>query len=317
MAILRTPRRPTYGPYGQSSAPTGMQATAQGYVPTVRAAPRATPQFRPVAFARPPTPQSIFQQAAQEHGSAGFGNLPVRPPGPTPQSIWDKASQEHGSSGFGNQPDVSNIPLGPPGSINIPGYFPDLPGAVWGDPEMAAVQGAIAAANAADAAAARQNINAMAVDWGGDLQNLVKTGLIDQRTADAAKANQFSQMADLQHTLEVGQGSLQAQLAARGILNSGALPGGTAQLNRQFQQASTTGLENVMNQISAVRAQQAQAAASRQGNIASAYGDIASRLAQDPRYQTIPNMTASWNQQLGGYVDDWGRVFNAQGQRTG
>jgi hypothetical protein len=203
-----------------------------------------------------------------------------------------------------------------PTNIGIAGYNPpDLGGAIGGDWEYQAALGDINAANAADEAAAGEAIKAMAVGWGGDLSDLVKQGLIDQKTADVAKENQFSQMAELQRNLDIGRGQLQSQLAARGILSSGALAGGESEINRQFQKESTTGLADLIGQIRGTRSQAAQARAERQGGLANVRANVAARLSQLPQYQPIPDMQAFWDPSVGAYVDDWGRRFDRQGQR--
>jgi hypothetical protein len=202
-----------------------------------------------------------------------------------------------------------------PSMIGIPGYNPDLGAAVAGDWELAAAMGDIEAANAADEAAARENINALAVNWGGDLSDLLSQGLIDRGAYDAAKANQFSQMAELGHQLSQGQGQLQARLAARGILSSGALPGGEAELNRQYQRETTTGLQELMGQIRGIRSSQAQARAQRQADLAGVRANVAQRLSQLEAYQPIPAQQAFWDNATQSYVDDWGRRFDRQGRR--
>jgi hypothetical protein len=113
----------------------------------------------------------------------------------------------------------------------------------------------------------------------------------------------------------VGRGQLQSQLAARGILSSGALPGGEAEINRQFQKETTTGLQDLIGQIRNIRSQQAQAAAERQSGISTVMGNVASRLSQMEQYQPIPDMQAQWDPSVGAYVDDWGRRFDRQGNR--
>jgi hypothetical protein len=292
----------------------------------VRAAPRAASTFRPTQVKMPTygTPAGgnqryWSQQPGYRTQSEKYPNAPGMPVEYNPNADtgtvqgaidagllpWNK-----GLGGLGYKP-----PPRAPTQIGIAGYSPDLWGAVGSDPELAAYRNAIGAANAADEASARENINALAVGWGGDLSDMVKQGLIDQKAADAAKANQFSQMAELQRQLDVGRGQLQSQLAARGILSSGALPGGEAEINRQFQKETTTGLQDLIGQIRNIRSQQAQAAAERQSGISTVMGNVASRLSQMEQYQPIPDMQAQWDPSVGAYVDDWGRRFDRQGNR--
>lgn len=323
MAVVRR-RAPKMGPYGAYAVP-GARATAQGYVmPKVQARPvGTTAQFTARSGVGPPR----STQAQSSRGSyAPHGGQPL-PAAPSGQ--WWNTDYTGGDPNFTVQGAI-NSGLLPPGSadalgnlgyyrapLNIPGYHPDLSGGVMGDFETQAAQNAIAAANAADAAGAKASINALAVGWGGDLANMVKSGLIDQKTADAAKANQFSQMANLQHALDQGGGQLQNQLAARGILNSGALSSGNTQLQYQYQGQTQQGLQDLMSKVNEIRHQQASAAADRQGSLAGVYGDVASRLSQDPAYQAIPDQQAFWDASTGSYVDDWGRRYNQQGQRVG
>ena len=115
---------------------------------------------------------------------------------------------------------------------------------VLGDWEYGAAVGDIEAANRADEVAAGENINALAVGWGGDLSDMVKQGLIDEGAAKAAKENQFSTMANLQRSLEQGGGRLANQLAARGGLDSGALVGGQQQIQRSTSRRRRRGSRN-------------------------------------------------------------------------
>ena len=325
MAVVRR-RAPQAGPYGAYAVP-GARATAQGYVmPKIQARPVGTAQFQ-VRDRGVGPPRST--QAQSSGGRVPYAPYGGRPAPAGPSGSWWAKDYTGGDPNFTVQGAI-NSGLLPPQSadalsnlgyyrspLNIAGYHPDLSGGVMGDFETVAARNAIDAANAADAVGAKNSINALAVGWGGDLSNMVSSGLIDQKTADAAKANQFSQMANLQQALDQGGGQLQAQLAARGILNSGALPSGNVALQRQFQQQSQTGLQDLMSKVNEIRHQQASAAADRQGSLAGVYGDVASRLSQDPAYQAIPDQQAFWDASAGAYVDDWGRRYNQQGQRVG
>ena len=207
-------------------------------------------------------------------------------------------------------------PARAPGEINIPGFGGgDLLSGVLNDWEYGAAVGDIEAANRADEAAAGENINALAVGWGGDLSEMVSSGLIDAKAAEAAKNNQFSTMANLQRSLEQGGGQLANQLAARGGLDSGALAGGQQQLQRSFQQETQTGLAELMSQVRGIRSSQAQARAERQSGLANVRANVAGRLSQMEAYQPIPNMQAFWDPSVQSYVDDWGRRFDRSGKR--
>jgi len=191
----------------------------------------------------------------------------------------------------------------------------DIRSGVESDWELAAAMRDIAAANAADAAQTKQSIESLAVQWGGDLSGLVKQGLISQKTADMAAANQFSSMGELGRALKTGSENAVYRAAARGGGSSGMIPAATTGLNRQYQKETTTGLQGVMSQIQGWKLQQAQAAAERQQQLMGVRAGIAARLSQDPRYQSTPGMEAFYNAEEGGWVDDIGRVFDQQGRR--
>lgn len=282
--------------------------------------PRGQVTFKPTTVKFGTNPKTQLPGTAQGYRqqSQQFPNAPGMPVEFNPNADLDTVQGNIDAGYMQWTPGLGKLGYKPPprapGNIGIPGYKP--PGMnIEGDWEYQAALGDIGAADAADAAAAGENINALAVNWGGDLQQLVSAGLIDQRAADAAKANQFSQMAGLQRSLERGGGQLANQLAARGGLDSGALVGGNAELNRQFQQESTTGLADLMGQVRGIRASQAQGAAERRGGLAGVRSSVAGRLAADPMYQPIPDMQAFWDPQVQAYVDDWGRRFDRGGKR--
>ena len=325
MAIVRVrkpPRRPAAVTAG---LPPGQQRMAAAAVPTrVQARAQQQAQFKPVQvnFARMGTnPKTTLPGRAPGYRqqSQQFPNAPGLPVEFNPNANLNTVQGNIDAGYMQWTPGLGKLGYKPPprapGSLNIPGYNPDLSGAVAGDWELAAAQADIEAANAADEAAARENINALAVGWGGDLSDLVRQGLIDQGAAEAAKANQFSQMAELGRQLSQGQGRAQSQLAARGILSSGALPGIESELNRSYQGETQRGLQELMGNIRNVRSSQAQARAERQGGLANVRANVAARLSQMEAYQPIPNMQAFWDPQVQAYVDDWGRRFDRQGKR--
>jgi hypothetical protein len=272
-----------------------------------------------MATYRPPRPGAAYLPGGKYYSKPirkplpGGGTYTFKPGGGSQQVVVRRPTKVGIGLGAGLRP-------GFPGGrspLDIPGYNPDIRGGVESDWELQQAMSDITAANAADEASAKANIESLATGWGGDLSDLVRQGLISQQTADAAKANQFSAMSELGRQLETGVGKGQSQLAARGILSSGALPALTAELNRQYQRESTTGLQQLLKNIGEVRGNVARAAAQRQGGLAGVRAGIAQRLMGLQQYQPVPAMKAYWDPNLGSYVDDWGRRFNAQGQQTG
>jgi hypothetical protein len=318
----KPPKRVVYGGGGQARMAAGPRSVAP--LATITRPGAGPTTFRPTVLQ-----QRRFTPAPTYGVAAGLGAGTRRPyaapsvpsgyqgehwngPGPLPPG------QRPGAP-YGNNDNPGGIAAPPPpGSIFIGGRpNRDISGDILSDFEYAATMRDINAANAADEAAAGENINALAVQWGGDLTDLVKQGLISQQAANAAKNNQFSQMNELQRMLQTGGGQLVNQLAAAGILNSGALPSGTAELNRQYQKETTTGLAERIGQMRNIQAQKLQARAQRQGMLTNAYASVANRLSQDPRNIGTPDMTAYWSQADGAYVDDWGRRYKQDGTRIG
>jgi hypothetical protein len=294
--------------------------------PTVKAAPQGQVNFRPTQIkfgVAPKDNPNIFSKKGYRKRSRGGEKYPNAPGTPVEFNPNADLNTVQGNIDAGTiqwTPGLGKLGYTPPprapGDINIPGY--KAPGMdIGGDWEYQAALGDINAADAADAAAARENINALAVSWGGDLSQLLGEGMIDKGAADAAKSNQFSQMAELGRQLSQGTGRAQAQLASRGILSSGALPGVEGELNRQYQQETNTGLLDLMGKVRGIRSSQAQGAAERRAGLAGVRSSVANRLAADPMYQSIPDQQAFWDPQFQAYVDDWGRRYNRQGQQIG
>jgi hypothetical protein len=319
---IKPPRRRPIVTQQQGGGGQRRMAAGPARVPTVRAAtPRAQATFQPTKIKMGVLPrdnQNIYGRQGYRQQSQKYPNAPGMPVDFNPNADLNTVQGNIDAGNIQWTPGLGKIGYKPPprapGNINIPGYHP--PGMdISGDWEYQAALGDINAADAADAAAAGENINALAVNWGGDLSELLQGGLINQGAYDAAKSNQFSQMAELQRSLEQGGGRLENQLASRGGLDTGALVGGNALLNREYQQQTQTGLQDLMSKIRGIRSSQAQGAAERRGQLAGVRSSVASRLAADPMYQPIPDQQAFWDPSVQSYVDDWGRRYNRQGQR--
>jgi hypothetical protein len=292
---------------------------------------RGRVQWQPVA--------NLFKPGAFTGGYAprgggvtrGPGGATKVPAGPTGQwwtdPSWDPYTKTYdpmstlaGQTGPGGKLNIDDLAgLGvQPMPWDIAGTGRSLgAGDIESDWEMQAALADIAGANRADEIGATAAIEALATQWGGDLSGLVKAGKISQKTAEAAKANEFSTMSQLGRHLSQGLGQGYNQLAARGIISSGAMPGLTGELNRQYQQETTTGLQGLMGEIAGIRNRQASAAAERRGNLQGVRSSIANRLAQLPEFQQTPAMKAFWDAEVGAYVDDWGRRYDRNKNRIG
>ena len=302
------------------------RASPQFKTPTVKATgPRAGVTFKPtqVKFGAPaPKYQTPGNAQGYRQQSQKYPNAPGMPVEYNPNADTGTVQGAIDAGYMQWTPGLGNLGYKPPPrapkDITIPGFGGgDLMSGVLGDWEYGAAVGDIDAANRADEVAAGENINALAVGWGGDLSDMVKQGLIDEGAAKAAKENQFSTMANLQRSLEQGGGRLANQLAARGGLDSGALAGGQQEIQRQYQQETQTGLQELMGQIRGIRSSQAQARAGRMADLSGVRANVAARLSQMEQYQPIPKMQAFWDPQRQSYVDDWGRAFDRQGNRLG
>ena len=211
------------------------------------------------------------------------------------------------------RPKVTN-----PQQINIPGAgralaLPDI----LGDWEYQGAAADVGALDLGEEATATGDIANLATQFGGDLSGLVAQGLISPETAAAAEGNQFSTMAQLGRELRQGTSRGAYQLAARGLLNSGALPGLQQQLNTGYQEATTRGLGELTRGIGDIRTGLTGRKAERRLGLKGLEGTVGQRLAQQPQYQYTPKMTARWSRKQQAYVDPWGRKFNAKGQFKG
>jgi hypothetical protein len=202
--------------------------------------------------------------------------------------------------------------------VTIPGAGRSLtPADIEADWEYQSALADINPLDLIDEGKAASDIGTLATQFGGDLSGLVAAGLISQETADAAKANQFSTMANLGRELQTGTSKGVYGLAARGILNSGGLPALAAQLNQGYQQATTQGSQQLQAQIGDIRSGVTRAKAERRLGLGTLKGQIAQRLSQQPQYQVTPEMKATWNPKLNAYVDPWGRKFGVNQQFLG
>jgi len=153
---------------------------------------------------------------------------------------WDdpQFGTKFGGIGGPNVSDPRAAQDAPAGSINInPGNNPDFPYLIAHDPGYLAAQAAATAAAKTSAAQRRETIRQALIQYGGNWAGFTdKYGDIDQATRDLAAANQNSTLAQLARNLATNTHNMRAQLAARGMLESGDLGYGQNQLQTNYAQ---------------------------------------------------------------------------------
>lgn len=235
---------------------------------------------------------------------------------------WGGATQANDMSQYGYN--VPGTPVAP--SAPMSDFWATQEIAPWGSPQD--YQGAVesqwdygAAAEAArnqqlaDEAAQKSAIGTAAVNYGGDLSGLASEGLIGSDVAAQAAANPTSFMSQLQTALGQGQARDVGDLAARGTLDSGAYGIANANRLRDFQNQSASGMTGLRGQINDIRSGNAQRAQQRAESLRQTFGNVASRLAQDPAYQPRAGQaseTAHWDGSF--YVTQSGRRFDINGR---
>lgn len=115
----------------------------------------------------------------------------------------------------------------------------------------------------------------------------------------AAAANQMSTKAQLDKQLAGGMTDLDYQLAARGMLRSGAVASGGRALNEQYQGASNTAMGDLLDAIRGGVGSYAQLQREEQGKLSGVLSDVASRLAQQKSTAAYYSWLASQGQGQG------------------
>jgi hypothetical protein len=190
--------------------------------------------------------QYLALPAAQRRGFGGYGQY---------VNWWDRTVKPRIKPPAGAAPQVAATAAPPPpgGTAVAPpqertGRFvhPDYQALIAGDPTRMAAIGQIAASGAE---AGRQKMNAIrqAIVRFGAMPNApgVPTGDIDEATLTAAQQNPLSTMRQLGETRERGRADLAAELASRGILQSGALTGGEQMVQTGYER----GVGGATNQL--------------------------------------------------------------------
>jgi hypothetical protein len=133
--------------------------------------------------------------------------------------------------------------------------MPDYQAIIAADPNLAAQNAQIQASGENAAAARRAQAQQQVVKYGftpGAWGN--QFGDIDAATLQAALANPQSTLAQLTQARQRGSADLEAELAGRGIVRSGALTGGENMLLTDFQKAQSTAAQQLLDALNGYEA---------------------------------------------------------------
>lgn len=232
------------------------------------------------------------------------GYLPKKKPGEDPGVL------------SGTTPPVTPLP----GSLPLtPGYTPDYGNLILSDPAYLTWRNNSQLELAKAAAQRKAAIDALIVQYGGAGQFKDAYGDVNQQTLDAAKSNQYSDVARLQRSYEQGVEQFKRQLSARGMLSSGDLGYGLdqAELQRQtseydlgneFMSAVNRAIGGYSDTESLQRQLEQQA-------IQAAEQSVYSNPMNRPTEGTSATLDPDWMQKYGHpvYVGPDGRLYNADG----
>lgn len=202
----------------------------------------------------------------------------------------------------------------PTPSIGIPGFDPDYAALLRSDPSLLQGEADIGLYQTQLDTGLRDAIRRAVIAAGLDPGTSV--GAVDDATRAAAKQNQFSAAAELATQRSRRQTDLEAALAARGILSSGALTGGGQRVQQDYEKGTSTLLNDLLSRISGVESEGADKRFQLQQQRASLREQAASRIQGDPRYQPQGSARAVLDPDTGLYVTPDGRYYTASGQRV-
>ena len=156
---------------------------------------------------------------------------------------------------------------------------PNWAALIAGDPDYESAESEMNKANLFDRGSLRDAIRRAVVEAGlpvGQDED------IDAGTIAAAQGNQFSSAADIQNQLRRGTAQSDAELAARGILNSGQFTENRGVLQRGADTARNSLQNALLNTIATGRNQYASTVNDRRLQLEGIRQSIAARLAQNP-----------------------------------
>lgn len=257
---------------------------------------------------------------------AGYG--PNRRRKPAPPTYYGPPEAQFGP--------ITSVPKAPTGgaagptgvgagSIQVGGYTTpafDYMSTFSSDPEYSAAVKELAAQSQAQRSQMLNAIKGLAVQWGGDLSAMLKSGLVDAETVKQAAANKFSSTAERQRDLGRTQGQNILDLAARGVLRGGGLTVGENLAQEQYQRGTQVDANQLNQNVLAAQQNFLSGEAQRQSELRAVRSSVYNRLAQmqmaaASQAATYQPSTANWDAGLGGYVTSDGRVYGSDGQLRG
>lgn len=252
--------------------------------------------------------------------------LPAPKAKPAPETPWERALRlrseaENKRYGLPNTAvDTGGTktigPGAPPAAqgIHVPGYDPDYAKLIAGDPTLLSGEADLTdygnSVDTAKTAAIRRAVVASGFNPG------VANSDVDQATIDAALANQGSTAKLIEEERQHRSTDLEALLAARGMLDSGALTGGHQRVQTNYERAQSSAVQQLLDSITGYEGDAATKHADISRQHAALREAAALRVQQDPRFQPVGEADAVLDPSTGLYMTPDGRWYNADGTRA-
>lgn len=231
---------------------------------------------------------------------------PDAPPGIAPPAAGGDAGGGGGGGGGG-------VPPPAVAPITVGAYNPDYAALINADPTLLGTEADITDYTNRLGDARQQAIRKAIISGGFTGGGIGVGGDIDQATLDAAGANQFSTAKQLEEQKLHGNTDLEANLAGRGILSSGAETGGLQRIQHNYEQNSTNAIQQLLAAIGGYQNDYSDKIYSLQQQKNAAREAAAGRIQADPRYQPTAGSQATRDPASGLYKTDDGRWYDANG----
>jgi len=219
-------------------------------------------------------------------------------------------------------PSAGAVGSAPSADITVaPGFTPDYGALLQGDPGLAAAKSAAEAAQQSADAARRAAVRSAYVSYGGGLPSgfTDKYGDIDQAAQDAAKGNQFSQIANLHRNYTQSVEAFKKHLAAMGALQSSELAYGMDSLDRGLGQQEYDLGNSFTNQLAGLYGNYAGVLGQNARDLASAVSGAQANVYNNPANRPVAPTVAHYDTSLSAkygkpiYTDEWGTVYDLFG----
>lgn len=254
------------------------------------------------ATRKKPPPKPTWSQADVDASLAANPNAGFAPtPGTTDFSStpgW----------GLGAGASTGALPPGASARLGIPGSTPDYAALIAGDPSLLSSQADLDFYGTQLGTQKTAAVRRLIIDAGLDPGNV---GDVDQATRDAALANPFSSMKELERGRDRGSADLSASLAARGMTSSGGLTGGQSRILEMFERGTGGLLSQILDRIAGYEGDFADKKFGLKGQYRSLREAAALRIQADPRYQPMADTDAVLDPASGLYMTADGRWFNS------